>query len=224
MPERRAAAGECALPTLTKLFKRYRIGTGRKGASYFRKTKPNKHTNHFPMTIKMGRERFSVHSDSNGHPGEALITYTEPRKPRSASARNGEKAHNRQPGGRDVQSPLNREDHAWGRVQASRVPRQRGLWGRSCDTLLCPSEPLGMHNLADIHFQRARLTRTNLVRMNFKDLLKCLCCCRFSQHWIMFSRNGPQVGTWIIFHFGRESGGNTFGLDGNFQKVLLNSL
>ena len=33
-----------------------------------------------------------------------------------------------------------------------------------------------------------------------------------------------QVGTWTIFHFGRESGGNKFGLDGNFQKVLLNSL
>lgn len=62
----------------------------------FRKTKTNKHTNHFTMTIKMGRERFSVHSDSDGHPGEALITYMEPRKPRSAPARNEEKVHNRQ--------------------------------------------------------------------------------------------------------------------------------
>ena len=120
--------------------------------------------------------------------------------------------------------PSDREDPTWGRVQASRVTGQRGLWGCDCNTRLCPSEPRGMRDLANIHFQRARLTRINLVRMNFKDLLKCLCCYRSSQHWIMFSRNGPQVGTWIIFHFGRESGGNKFGLHGNFLKILLNSL
>ena len=81
-------------PLLQKCFKRYRIGTGRKGVSYFRKTETNNQTNHFNVIIKMGRQKFIVHSDTDGQPREASVTYTEPRKPGSGSSRNEEKVNN----------------------------------------------------------------------------------------------------------------------------------
>lgn len=108
-------------------------------------------------------------------------------------------------------------------TKLQRVTGQRSRWGCVCDTWLYPTAPLGTHDPAEIHFHRALLTRTNLVMMNFKDLLKCCVAIDFHsiQRCLRDMDHKPDLGLFSILV---ESDSNKFGLDGNFLKVLLRKL
>lgn len=53
-------------PLLQKCFKRYRIGTGTKGVKLFQKNRNEQPNEPFTVIIRMGRQKFAAHSDTEG--------------------------------------------------------------------------------------------------------------------------------------------------------------